>query len=176
MSADSYPIIVNSNPIPQKPKKNLLKFALLLVLTGVFLIGSWYLIQNKPWKKFTVQEDPTVNQQKTQTHGEVWFGVLELDTTTNTAHLKEEPRITNTDLFTPLVTEKPQPKEGGWAFQVVVENVQGEIIYRSYRVMSIFPREDNPKVWDFGVATPYTPGGIVRIFDLNQNQIFANKI
>lgn len=177
MPDEVYPIIVNQNPVlPKKPKTSFVKLFITLTIVIVVLTGAWYLIQNKPWQKFTVQEDPTIKQQKTQAHGEVWMGFLELDTTTNIARLREEPRITNSDLFAPIITKRPQLGEGEWAFEVVVENRNREIVYRSYRIMSIFPGEDNPKIWDFAVAIPYTSGGILQILDLNQKQIFVEQI
>lgn len=172
MSDEAYPIIVNPNPVsPKKPKK---KF-LLLIMVLVVLTSFWYLVQNKPWKKVAVQKDIT-SQETAQTHSAVWTAFFELDTTTNEAKIKGEPEISSTDLFTLPTAEKPEPKEGEWAFEVTVENDKKEIVYRSYRAMKIFPQEDNPKIWDFAVAIPYLKNGILRIFNLESNQIFVGNI
>lgn len=177
MSDEAYPIIVNPNPVsPKKPKILSVKLFLALTLVLIASTSSWYLIQNKPWAKKIIQEDPTTKEQSLQTHAGTWSAFLELDTSSNRAELKSDPDISYGDLFAPIVTQRPETKEGEWTFEAIVETKEGEVVYRSYRIMSIFPQEENPKKWDFGVTVPYIKEGIIRIFDLNNNQLFAGNL
>lgn len=85
MSDEAYPIIVNPNPAPPKKPKITFKKFLVLVIVLVLLTGSWYLIQNKPWQKKAILEDPTVEKQATLADAAIWSAIFELDTTTKRA-------------------------------------------------------------------------------------------
>lgn len=173
MSAEAYPIIANPNPFPQKQKKKFLKFAV-IPLMAVLVIGGWYLIQNKPWQRAVVKEDPTIQTQ--EQHGAVWSAFFEFDTSKKEAFVKGFPKKSNADLFVPVITDSPEPAEGEWGFEVVVESTDGVVFYRSYRKLEILPLESNHNIWEFGLAVPYKENSILRLFDLEGNQIFAQNI
>lgn len=176
MSTDSYPILVNPNSVPpKKPKITFVKLFLALILVLIASAGSWYLIQNKPWQKKVILEDPTVEKQAALAHAAIWSGLFELDTTAKRAALKNNPQISRGDLFAPTITEKPKLEEGSWVFEVVLEDNRGSIIYRTYRTMPILAQENNPTKWDFTVSVPYTPDAVLRILDSDGNQLFAEK-
>lgn len=173
-----YPIIVNQNPVPpkQKPKIPFKKFFVLIVVF-LLLSGSWYLIQNKPWQKIISSKETGIKEGKLEsTHPEIWMVVLELDTTVNKAQAKGDPRIYKGDLPAISITEKLKSKEGEWSFQVVIEDKEGKILYSSYRTVSILPLDENPNIWEFGVATPYIKGSILVLYDLDGNQFYSQLL
>lgn len=175
--ADSI-IVTNPRP-PESPKGPLFAKIAFLLITLIGLVGTLSLVANKPWQRFfpkVPQEDPTLQSQEARRENNLWLVYLTLETTTKKVELKEEPRIMPTDHFPLVISEPPQPQEGEWAFKVTVENQKGEVIYASYRLMSIFPSKTNPKIWDFGVAVPYTQGARLRIFDLEENPLFVTNL
>lgn len=175
MPDEVYPIIVNPNPTTpkQKFKTPVIKLFLALILVLIASTGSWYLIQNKPWGRLKNQ---STKETVTPGHPQVWIAFFEFDSSTNAARIKGAAQILNTDILAPPIIEKPEPEENKWVFQVVVNNKKGETLYSSYRKMSIFVSETNPNAREFGVAVPYFKNGILRIFDLEGNQIFVGNI
>lgn len=176
MPDEAYPIIVNPNPVPQKGKKSFnIKIFLLFFLLFLF-IGSFYVLKNKFLKKSDIAEDKTTKQESIQTHTTAWSAFFEFDTETGQASLNGYPKKSTGDLFVPVTTQKPQPKNTEWAFEVSLENSQGEVLYRGYRVVPILQAENDPKIWEFGLAVPYMENSILRILDLEGKQIFAQNI
>lgn len=176
MPDEAYPIIVNQNPVPQKTKRsfNIKIFFLFLLL--VLFISLFYILKNKFLKKPDIAEDKTTKQESVQTHATVWSTFFEFDTETGQASLNGYPKKSSGDLFIPVITQKPQPKDTEWAFEVSLENTRGEILYSSYRVVPILQAENDPRIWEFGLAVPYTENSILRILDLEGRQIFTQNI
>lgn len=176
MSTDSYPILVNPNPATQKAKRSFNFKIFFLFLFFVLFTASFYILKNKFLKKPDIVEDKTTKQESIQTHATVWSAFFEFDTETGQASLNGYPKKSTGDLFVPVITQKPQPGSTEWAFEVSLENTQGEVLYRNYRVVPILQAENDPKIWEFGLAVPYTENSILRILDLEGKQIFAQNI
>lgn len=156
-------------------------FWLVIILIGLqlLLLGYWFLSQRNLFQKLpglAAKTDPTTKKQSLLANPTLWSASFQFDTTLNQATLVEPPKLSQADFALPTINQKPEAPEGAWAFEVVVESKKGEVLYRSYRVMTIFPSETNPKIWDFGVIVPYTKDSIIRLFDLNDRQIFIKEI
>lgn len=160
-------------------QKRFLWLIIILISLQLLLWGYWFTTQGKFFKKLpvlTAKTDPTTQKQDISNSPNLWSASLQFDTTLNQATLAESPKLSQADFALPTINQKPVVKKGSWAFEVVVETKKGEIIYRSYRTMTIFLQEKNPKIWDFGVVIPYTKDSIIRLFDSNERQIFVKEI
>lgn len=168
---------------PSKPsslftQKRFLWLIIVLISLQALLLGYWFSAQNKLLDRLLTarKTDPAVQEQNLPLHPTVWSASLEFDPTLNQASLVEPPTLSQVDFALPTISQKPAVPEGSWVFEVVVETKKGEILYRSYRTMTIFPSAKNPKIWDFGVIIPYTKDSIIRLFDLSGRQIFIKEI
>lgn len=160
-------------------QRRFLWLIIILISLQLLLLGYWFATQGKFFKKLpvlTAKQDPTTQEPNLLARPTLWSASLQFDTTINQATLAEPPKLSQADLAIPTINQKPVVKEGSWAFEVVVETKKGEVVYRSYRTMTIFPAEKNPKIWDFGVIVPYTKDSIIRLFDLRDRQIFVKEI
>lgn len=159
-------------------QRRFLWLIIILISLQLLLLGYWFLSQRNLFQKLPglpTKTDPTI-QQTSPLHPTVWSASFQFDTIQNLATLAELPKLSQVDFALPTINQKPVVKEGSWAFEVVVETKKGEVLYRSYRTMTIFPQEKNPKIWDFGIIVPYTKDSVIRLFDSNERQIFVKEI
>lgn len=172
MSDEAYPIIVNSNP-PLQAKKQYFKKLLLFLLILILAVSGLIAFRQGSQFQDRKEKEKGLAGQLSTGHRKIWVGVFEFDTKNKIAQLKEEPQVSEGDIFAPIISERPEIDKDKWVFMVVVEKDTGEIIYSSYRISKILPSNIGSDIWDFGVAVPYEKASILRIFDLEKNQIYT---
>lgn len=174
MSDEAYPIIVNPDPKPQKRKQYFKKsFFILSLLILILAVSSLIAFRQRLQFQFQDRKEKELAGQLPISHRKIWVGVFEFDTKNKIASLKEGPQVSEGEILAPTISEKPETDKDKWIFRVVVEKDTGEIIYSSYRTSKILPSSIGSDIWDFGVAVPYKETSILRIFDLEENQIYA---